>query len=147
RAGSTPRPRCSGPSSASRSHGGSGSRSRTRLGFSDSHARRASGASVQRTLERGMRQRFSYSTVRETPRRVIHVVHAHDMALEPHTVDDITARMQERLASRGELNADVVVVQGGGKTTFRMYGLPYSVSRVRAAMFNAAISWTSIELD
>jgi predicted esterase len=53
----------------------------------------------------------------------------------------------ERLAHRGEPSADVVVVHGSGKETLRLFGTPYSVNRVRAAMFSAAIHWTPIELD
>jgi hypothetical protein len=37
-----------------------------------------------------------------------------------------------------------VVVQGEGKETLRLFGIPYSVTRVRAAMFNAAVTWTPI---
>jgi hypothetical protein len=44
-------------------------------------------------------------------------------------------------------SADVVLVQGGAKQTLRLFGTPYSVNRVRAAMFSAAIRWTPIELD
>jgi len=55
-------------------------------------------------------------------------------------IDEATDRMRQKLASRGELSADVVVVQGEGKETLRFYGNPYSVGLVRAAMFNAAIS-------
>ena len=43
--------------------------------------------------------------------------------------------------------ADVVVVQGGSKETLRLFGDPHSVTRVRAAMFNASVSWTPIELE
>jgi 2-methylcitrate dehydratase PrpD len=93
-----------------------------------------------------MSRRLSYAAVRETPRQVIYAVRVHDEILELPAIDDIAARMRERLAHRGELNADVVVVQGQGKETLRLFGTPYSVSRVRAAMFNAAVSWTPLEL-
>lgn len=93
-----------------------------------------------------MLRHLSYATVRETPRQVIYAVRVHDAILELPEIDDIAARMRERLAHRGELNADVVVVQGQGKETLRLFGTPYSVSRVRAAMFNAAVSWTPLEL-
>ena len=43
--------------------------------------------------------------------------------------------------------SEVVVVQGYDKHTLRLYGLPYSVNRVRAAMFNAAIKWMPLALD
>ena len=43
--------------------------------------------------------------------------------------------------------AAVVVVQGDSKETLRLYGEPYAVARVRAAMFNAAIAWQEFALD
>ena len=88
-----------------------------------------------------------YGIVRESQRRVIHVVRVQDKILGPYELDDIAERMREKLASRGELTAEVVVVQGASKETLRLSADPYSVSRVRAALFNAAVSWTSISLD
>jgi len=85
--------------------------------------------------------------VRETPRKVIHAVRVHETILELHEADDLAARMRERLAHRSEPSADVVVVQGGAKETLRLFGTPYSVNLVRAAMFNAAIRWASLEID
>jgi hypothetical protein len=55
--------------------------------------------------------------------------------------------MRDKIESRGEFVADVVVVQGNTKETLRLFGMPHSVNRVRAAMFNAAIRWTTIQLD
>jgi len=40
----------------------------------------------------------------------------------------------------------VVVVQREGKETLRLFGDPYAVAQVRAAMFNAAIRWQPFEL-
>ena len=94
-----------------------------------------------------MSHRLSYGIVRESPRQVIYVVRVHDEILEPHVIDQIQARMREHLQSRGEMSADVVVVQGDSKENFRAFGIPYSVGRVRAAMFNAAVSWISLNLD
>jgi len=91
--------------------------------------------------------RFTHGTVRESPRQVIYALRVHDAVLELNEVDDIAARMRDRLAHRGEGSADVVVVQGRGKNSLRLFGTPYSVNKVRTAMFNAAISWTPIELD
>jgi hypothetical protein len=54
--------------------------------------------------------------------------------------------MSEHLAHRGEPFAEVVVVQGDSKETLRLFGMPYSVNRVRAAMFNAAIRWITLDL-
>jgi hypothetical protein len=91
--------------------------------------------------------RFSYGTVRESQRRAIFVVRVEDALLEPMEIDQVADQMREKLASRGELTADVVVVQGDGRETLRLYGNPYSVGLVRAAMFNAAVSWTPIDLE
>ena len=85
--------------------------------------------------------------MRESPRKVIHAVRVHDQILELYEADDLAARMRERLAHRGEPAAEVVVVQGSGKDTLRLFGTPYSVVRVRAAMFNAAIRWTPLEIN
>ena len=89
---------------------------------------------------------FSYGTVRESQRRAIFVVRVEDALLDLLEIEDVAERMREKLANRGEIAADVVVAQGDRKETFRLFGNSYSVSRVRAAMFNAAISWTPIEL-
>ena len=94
-----------------------------------------------------MSYHLSYATVRETQRQVIHVVRVHDEILELHMIDELAVRLRERLEARGELNADIVVVQGAGRASLRLFGLPYSTGRVRAAMFNAAIHWSSIDLD
>ena len=56
--------------------------------------------------------------------------------------------MRERtLTKNGEQNAAVVMVQGDTKETLRLFGEPYAVTRVRAAMFNAALKWREFELD
>jgi hypothetical protein len=94
-----------------------------------------------------MPHRLSYGIVRESPRRVIHVLRVLDELLEFSELDELAERMRERLQHRGELIADVVIVQGDSKETLRLHGIPYSVSRVRAAMFNAALSWSPIEFD
>jgi len=91
--------------------------------------------------------RFSYGTVRESPRRAIFVVRVNPGQLGPMEVEDIAERMRERLATRGEPMAQVVVVQGDSKETLRLHGDPYSVSRVRDAMFHAAIRWMALDLD
>ena len=71
-----------------------------------------------------------------------------DALLEADEVDDLAERMRQRaLAKYGEQAADIVVVQGDSKETLRLFGEPYSVSRVRAAMFNAAIGWQDLALD
>jgi hypothetical protein len=74
-------------------------------------------------------------------------VRVHGEILEAAEIDDIAERMRDRLQSRGEIAADVVVVQGSSKETLRLFGTPYSVARVRAALFNAAVTWTPLDLD
>lgn len=95
---------------------------------------------------REMPYQLVYGTVRESPRQVIHVVRVEDKILSPTEIDDLAERMREWLLSRGVV-ADVVVVQGQGQETLRLFGVPYSVARVRAAMFNAQINWKAIHLD
>jgi hypothetical protein len=94
-----------------------------------------------------MSLRLSYGVVRDAPRRVIHAVRVHDEILDTPEIADLAERMRERLASRGETLADVVVIQGDAKATLRLFGEGYSVGRVRAALFNAAVSWSPLELD
>jgi hypothetical protein len=94
----------------------------------------------------GGNHRLSYGTVRESQRQVIYAVRVHDAFLELDEIDDVASRIRERLAHHGEPSADVVVVRGDAKETLRLFGTPYSVNRVRVAMFNAAIRWTPIEL-
>ena len=94
-----------------------------------------------------MSHHLIHGTVRESQRSVIHVVRVQGEILDLVEIEDIAERMRDRLASRGEVVAEVVIVQGAGKETLRLIGSPYSVSRVRAAMFNAAISWAPLNLD
>src|SRR5215467_10324089 len=104
-------------------------------------------SAIHRRLVNGNRSKLSlsYAAVRDSSRPVIYAVRINGASLQPHEIDDVAARMRERLAKRGEVPTDIVVLQGEGKT-LRLYGVSYSVTRVRAAMFNAAISWTPVDL-
>jgi hypothetical protein len=104
---------------------------------------------ANRELERTtMARELTYGTVLDRPRKVIHVVRLLDGTLDAEEIDEIAAKMRERMLSKhGEQAADVVVVQGSSKETLRLSGDSYAISRVRAAMFNAAISWRPIELE
>jgi hypothetical protein len=93
-----------------------------------------------------MLPRLSYGTVCHTQRRAIYVVRVHDDVLDRREIDDLTERMSERLASRGELMPDIVVVQGDSRETYQLLGEPHAVSRVREALFNAAVSWSPLDL-
>ena len=90
---------------------------------------------------------YVYGTVRDTPRTAIYAVRVKDDAIDPIEAEQIAELMRARLQSRGDFAADVVIVQGDSKETLRLHGTPHAVSRVRAAMFNAAITWQPIELD
>lgn len=95
-----------------------------------------------------MTYRLAYAAVREHPRRVIHVVRIYDELLEDWELEELAEQMRERkLAKEGELAAPLVLVQGNSKETLRLYGEPYAVSRVRTAMFNAAVRWRPFALD
>ena len=95
-----------------------------------------------------MTSKLVHGIVQDRPRTVIHVVRVLDDVLEPDTIHDIEERMRQRALSRyGDQAANVVVVQGRAKETLRLFGEPHCVARVRAALFNAAVSWSPIELD
>ena len=95
-----------------------------------------------------MTHRLAYATVADGARKIIHAVRVVDAILDPPQLDEIAAKIRERmLAKHGEQFADVVVIQGDNRETLRLYGEPYAVSRVRAAMFHAAVHWQPIELS
>jgi hypothetical protein len=94
-----------------------------------------------------MQRSYVFGTVRDTRRNAIYVIRVKDDVIDPIEADEIAERMREKIQSRGDFAADVVVVQGEAKETLRLYGAPYAVARVRSAMFNAAISWQPIALD
>ena len=89
---------------------------------------------------------YVYGTVRETRRTAIYVIRVKDDIIDAVEADEIGARMREKMLLRGEVATDIVVVQGGSKESLRLYGTSYSVGRVRAAMFNAAIRWQPIDI-
>lgn len=95
-----------------------------------------------------MALKLTYASVREGPRNVIHAVRVDEDFVSIETIDSIAAKVREHMLARhGEQSAEVVVVIGGTKESLRLFGEPLAVSRVRAAMFNAAIRWTAISLE
>jgi hypothetical protein len=94
-----------------------------------------------------MARRYLYAKVQGSARSTIYAVRVQDEILDLDEIDQLAARMREKVEARGEFAADVVVVQGGSKETLALYGVPYSVARVRTAMFNAAIRWMPIAFD
>ena len=94
-----------------------------------------------------MSYRLTYGAVRDTKRQAIYVLRVHDEILDFVELDQLSAKMNDWLSHRGEPSADVVVVQGDRKETLRLSGTPYSIGRVRAAMFNAELKWKPIEFE
>ena len=92
------------------------------------------------------RLNLTYGRLRDSSRTSIYAIRIRGALIQPHEADAIAERVRERLAQRGELGTDIVVIQGDTKNTLRLFGTPYSVNRVRAAMFNAAIRWTPLDL-
>jgi len=95
-----------------------------------------------------MSYQLLYGTVRESPRRVIHAVRLVDALLDDAALAHLAEQIRERIFTKtGEPYAAVVVVQGHDKETLRLFGDAYAVTRVRAAMFNAALRWSGFALD
>jgi hypothetical protein len=95
-----------------------------------------------------MTYKLVHGTVFDSPRRVIHVVRVVDDILDFAEIDDIAEKMRNyALSRRGEQAANVVVVQGSGKETLRLFGDSHAKTVVRAALFNAAVSWSPLTLD
>jgi hypothetical protein len=94
-----------------------------------------------------MKRSYVHGTVRHAPKGMIHAVRVKEELLGLDEIDQLAARMRERIEARGEVTPEIVVVPGDRKETLALFGAPYAVNLVRAAMFNAAIRWTPIELD
>ena len=95
-----------------------------------------------------MSRKLTYASVVSGPRQVIHVVRVMDEILDAPEIDDLAEMVRARMLSRhGEQLPNVVVVQGSGKETLRLFRDSHAVTRVRTAMFNAAISWSPFTLE
>jgi len=89
-----------------------------------------------------------YGTVLDRPRQVIHVVRVVDDILDFGEIDDVAEKMRNHVLSRhGEQVANVVIVQGSSQETLRLFGDLRAIRLVRAALFNAAVSWSPLTLD
>jgi len=95
-----------------------------------------------------MSRRLVHGIVPDHARRAIHVVRVLDAILEFPEIDDIAERMRARALSKyGEQTPNIVIVQGEAKETLRLFGDAHAVNRVRAALFNAALNWSQLDLD
>jgi hypothetical protein len=106
------------------------------------HALFAVGACCDMTLK------LLHGTVRDRPRHAIHVVLVVDTFLEFPKVDEIAETMRAHILSKsGEQDPNIVIVHGNSSETLRLVGETHAVTRVRTAMFNAAVAFTPIDLD
>jgi len=95
-----------------------------------------------------MMRKLLQGIVSDRTRHVIHVVRVLDDILDLPEIDDISEKMCARaLAKHGDQTPNVVVVQGDTKETLRVFGESHAIAIVRAALFNAAIAWSPLELD
>jgi hypothetical protein len=95
-----------------------------------------------------MTHQLAYGTVRDHPRKVIHVVRVLDVLLDYPEVDHLGEQMSAHVTSRyGEQTPNIVIVQGDRKETLRLFGESHAVTRVRAALFNAEVRWSPLQLD
>jgi len=95
-----------------------------------------------------MAYQLLYGVVRENQRKVIHAVRLVDALLDDLGMEALAETVREQIRDKtGEQYAAVVVVQGYDKPTLRLIGEPYAVSKVREAMFNAAVSWRAFAME
>ncbi|HYP11725.1 MAG TPA: hypothetical protein VEQ86_09640 [Xanthobacteraceae bacterium] len=95
-----------------------------------------------------MTRQLAYGTVRDHPRKVIHIVRVLDEILDYLEIDHVTEQMRIHVISRyGEQTPNIVLVQGDSKEDLRLFGESHAVARVRAALFNAAVGWSPLQLD
>lgn len=92
--------------------------------------------------------KLTYGVVIDRPRQIIHVVRVIDEILELTEISDIAEKMGAYVLSRhGEQMPNIVVIQGDTKETLRLFGDTHTVNRVRAALFNAEVSWSPLDLE
>jgi hypothetical protein len=95
-----------------------------------------------------MNRKLLQGIVSDRGRHVIHVVRVVDDILNFPELDQIAEKMCARiLAKHGEQTPNVVVVQGDTKETLRLFGESHAIAVVRAALFNAAVAWSPLEID
>jgi len=95
-----------------------------------------------------MTVKLLHGTIRDGPRRVIHVVRVVDKILEFTEVDAIAEKMRAQILSKsGEQDPNIVIVHGDCRETLRLVGETNAVARVRTAMFNVAVTFAPLRLD
>jgi hypothetical protein len=95
-----------------------------------------------------MTLKLLHGTVRDGPRQVIHVVRVVDKILEFPEVDDVMEKMRAHVLSKsGEQDPNIVIVYGDRRETLRLVGETHAVTRVRAALFNVAVTFSPLRLE
>jgi hypothetical protein len=95
-----------------------------------------------------MTLKLLHGTVRVGPRQVIHVVRVVDKILEFPEVDDVMEKMRAHVLSKsGEQDPNIVIVHGDCRETLRLVGEAHAVTRVRAALFNVAVTFSPLRLE
>jgi divalent metal cation (Fe/Co/Zn/Cd) transporter len=95
-----------------------------------------------------MTLKLLHGTVRDGPRRVIHVVRIVDKILEFPEVHDIAEKMRLRILSKsGEQDPNIVIIHGNSRETLRLVGEAHAVTRVRAELFNVAVAFAPLALE
>jgi hypothetical protein len=157
KAGSICGPEYIGPLSVSRWFGESGSRSDPRQPCSADDGRANAAAAdpttaaalAQRTKARSaMALRLMHGVVSDRSRHVIHAVRVLDVIPDFPQIEEIAERMRSRMLARhGEQMPKVVIIVGNSRETLRLFGEIHAVALVRTALFNAALSWSPLQLD
>jgi hypothetical protein len=94
-----------------------------------------------------MIRKMLYGTVLDRPRKVIHVVRV-DAILEFPEIDDIAEKMRAHILSRyGEQRPNIVIIHGNTRESLSLFGDPHAVTRVRAALFNVAVTFSPLKLE
>jgi len=90
-----------------------------------------------------MPYRLLLGAVPESRRQVTYVVRVQDGILPRTDIDEISARMRERCARRNQRRGGRRA--GHSRQTMRLFGSPYSVWLVRAAMLKETVGWLPLE--
>ena len=92
--------------------------------------------------------RLMYGVVSDRSRHVIHAVRILDIIPDFPQIEEIAERMRSRMLARhGEQMPNVVIIVGHSRETLRLVGETHAVGLVRTALFNAALSWSPLQLD
>jgi hypothetical protein len=95
-----------------------------------------------------MTLKLLHGTVRDGPRQVIHVVLVVDKILEFPEVDNVVENVRAHILSKsGEQDPNIVIVHGDRRETLHLVGETHAVTRVRAALFNVAVTFSPLKLE